>query len=65
MAPCTLTECRMLTRRQAAHLCKSYTTVDPSVWAPHFLQKWSQYVSVKLQARELGEDISCFFEKGC
>ena len=30
---------KLLTRRQAAHLCKTFVTSDPDVWAPHFLSK--------------------------
>ena len=34
---------KLLTRRQAAHLCKTFVTSDPDVWAPHFLSKWSDF----------------------
>ena len=34
---------RLLSRREAAGLTKTFTTANPEIWCPHFLDKWAEY----------------------
>ena len=47
---------RLLGRRQASRLTKSFTTADPHVWCPHFLDKWAEFWNGDFGDEENPED---------
>ena len=47
---------RLLSRRQASRLTKTFTTADPNVWCPHFMQKWSAFWNRDLDDDSVSSD---------
>ena len=47
---------RLLSRREAAGLVKTFTTADPERWCPHFLDKWSEFWQRDVDADEASSD---------